>query len=164
MGEGAINDLAFSPCGKYLAVASQDGCLRVLHYERMELVGLCTSYFGGLLCACWSPDGQLVVCGGEDDLVTVWSFPQRRVVARGRGHRSWVTVVAFDPFTSVFSKQGAAGCSAADPAATAALNSNASSTEGNCYRRFDVSRTEYGRCIANRTANGELTSNSTRTI
>lgn len=69
----------------------------------MELVGLATSFFGGLLCVCWSPDGQLVVAGGEDDLVTVWSFQQRRIVARGQGHRSWITVVAFDPFTTLYS-------------------------------------------------------------
>ena len=100
IGDGAINDFAFSPCSKYLAVVSQDGCLRVLNYDTMELMGLATSYFGGLLCVCWSPDGQLVVAGGEDDLVTVWSFVQRRIVARGQGHRSWITVVAFDPFTT----------------------------------------------------------------
>uniref|UniRef100_A0A673FWH0 WD repeat domain 20b n=1 Tax=Sinocyclocheilus rhinocerous TaxID=307959 RepID=A0A673FWH0_9TELE len=59
---------------------------------------LCTmkSYFGGLLCVCWSPDGRFIVTGGEDDLVTVWSFSDARVVARGRGHKSWVSVVAFD--------------------------------------------------------------------
>ncbi|XP_028921073.1 dystrophia myotonica WD repeat-containing protein isoform X2 [Ornithorhynchus anatinus] len=58
------------------------------------------SYFGGLLCVCWSPDGRYVVTGGEDDLVTVWSFAEGRVVARGHGHKSWVNAVAFDPYTS----------------------------------------------------------------
>ena len=80
----------------------------MLNYEAMELVGLATSYFGGLLCVCWSPDGQLVVVGGEDDLVTVWSFQQRRIVARGQGHRSWITVVAFDPYTTTHSPSSAA--------------------------------------------------------
>jgi hypothetical protein len=41
------------------------------------------------------------VIGGEDDLVTVWSFFEKRVVCRGQGHRSWVNVVAFDPYTSI---------------------------------------------------------------
>lgn len=44
------------------------------------------------------------MAGGEDDLVTVWSFHQRRIVARGEGHRSWVTVVAFDPYTTTYSE------------------------------------------------------------
>lgn len=119
IGDGAINDFAFSPCSKYLAVVSQDGCLRVLNYDTMELMGLATSYFGGLLCVCWSPDGQLVVAGGEDDLVTVWSFVQRRITARGQGHRSWITVVAFDPFTT----------SAAAPKDCADVNNGTSSSD-----------------------------------
>lgn len=56
------------------------------------------SYFGGLLCCCWSPDGRYIVTGGEDDLVTVWSFYGSFVLARGHGHRSWISSVAFDEF------------------------------------------------------------------
>lgn len=97
---GAINEMAFSPCGQLLAIVSQDGFLRVFDYERQELLGVARSYFGGFLCVCWSPDGKYIVVGGEDDLVTVWSVAERRVVARGQGHRSWVSVVAFDPYTS----------------------------------------------------------------
>jgi hypothetical protein len=100
-----INEFAFSPCGAHLAVVSQDGFLRVFHYDTMELEGIARSYFGGFLCVCWSPDGRYVVVGGEDDLVTVWSFHERRVVARGQGHRSWVSVVAFDPYTTSYSDE-----------------------------------------------------------
>lgn len=100
----SINEFAFSPCGANLAVVSQDGFLRVFHYDTMELIGRARSYFGGFLCVCWSPDGKYVVVGGEDDLVTVWSFGDRRVVARGQGHRSWVSVVAFDPYIVSFSE------------------------------------------------------------
>lgn len=66
----------------------------------MELIGRMRSYFGGLLCVCWSPDSRLIATGGEDDLVTVWSFVEKRVIAKGRGHKSWVSVVAFDPYTT----------------------------------------------------------------
>ncbi|XP_037027924.1 WD repeat-containing protein 20 [Bradysia coprophila] len=95
-----INEFCFSPCGLMLAIVSQDGFLRVFNYDKMELMGVARSYFGGFLCVCWSPDGKYIVVGGEDDLVTVWSLHERRVVARGQGHRSWVSVVAFDPFTT----------------------------------------------------------------
>lgn len=97
-----INEFCFSPCGSNLAIVSQDGFLRVFHYDTMELLGVARSYFGGFLCVCWSPDGKYVVVGGEDDLVTVYSFNEKRVVARGQGHRSWVSVVAFDPFTTSY--------------------------------------------------------------
>lgn len=100
VGEGALNEFAFSPDGRYLACVSQDGCLRVFHFDSMLLQGMMKSYFGGLLCVCWSPDGRYIVTGGEDDLVTVWSFAEGRVIARGHGHKSWVNAVAFDPFTT----------------------------------------------------------------
>ncbi|XP_077394715.1 WD repeat-containing protein 20 isoform X2 [Festucalex cinctus] len=100
VGEGALNEFAFSPDGKFLACASQDGFLRVFNFDAVELHGTMKSYFGGLLCACWSPDGKYIVAGGEDDLVTVWSFLDCRVIARGHGHRSWVSVVAFDHYTT----------------------------------------------------------------
>ncbi|XP_043464297.1 WD repeat-containing protein 20 [Leptopilina heterotoma] len=100
-----INEFAFSPCGTNLAVVSQDGFLRVFHYDTMELMGSARSYFGGFLCVCWSPDGRYVVVGGEDDLVTIWSFNDKRIVARGQGHHSWVSVVAFDPYTTSYAEQ-----------------------------------------------------------
>ncbi|XP_076069340.1 WD repeat-containing protein 20 isoform X2 [Oratosquilla oratoria] len=103
VGEGSINQFAFSPCSKYLAVVAQDGYLRVFNFDTMDLVGCARSYYGGLLCVCWSPDGRYVVTGGEDDLITIWSFHEKRVVARGQGHKSWVTVVAFDPYTTLYS-------------------------------------------------------------
>lgn len=36
--------------------------------------------------------------GGQDDLLTIWSFPERKIVARCQGHNSWVSAVAFDPW------------------------------------------------------------------
>ena len=41
-------------------MVSQDGQLRVFHHDTMELVGTTRSYFGGLLCVCWSPDGKVI--------------------------------------------------------------------------------------------------------
>ena len=100
IGAGAVNEFAFSPCGQYLAVVSADGYLRVFVYSTVEVVGLMRSYFGGLLCVAWSPDGRYIATGGEDDLITLWSFMDCRVVCRGRGHRSWVGGVAFDPYAA----------------------------------------------------------------
>ena len=58
------------------------------------------SYFGGLLCLAWSPDLKLIATGGEDDLLTVYSVTEKRIVCRGQGHKSWISHVAFDPYTS----------------------------------------------------------------
>ena len=56
------------------------------------------SYYGGVSCVCWSPDGRYIAAGGEDDLVSIYGMAERGVVAWGEGHSSWVTQVAFDPW------------------------------------------------------------------
>ena len=101
IGHGSINSFAFSPDSIHIAIVSQDGFLRVYNFKEQTLYGRMRSYFGGLLCVCWSPDGKYTVTGGEDDLVTVWTFEHKRVVARGDGHKSYVTAVAFDPYMTI---------------------------------------------------------------
>lgn len=96
----AINDLAFSPDCKHLAVGSQDGYMRVFDFERQRMVCSMRSYFGGITCVAWSPDGRYIVTGSQDDLVAVYSFHQRRLVARGHAHCCFISAVAFDPYNT----------------------------------------------------------------
>jgi len=93
-----INAFAFSPDNRHLAVVSEDGSLRIIDYLKEQLLDLYTSYYGGFICVCWSPDGKYVLTGGQDDLVSIWSFAEQTIVARCQGHQSWVTAVAFDPW------------------------------------------------------------------
>ncbi|MCJ1262743.1 hypothetical protein MMC22_002613 [Lobaria immixta] len=93
-----INGFAFSPDSRHLAVVSEDGTLRIINYLKEQLTDLYTSYYGGFMCICWSPDGKYVLTGGQDDLVSIWSLGERQIVARCPGHQSWVTAVAFDPW------------------------------------------------------------------
>ena len=53
-------------------------------------------YFGALNCVAWSPDSRFVVVGGQDDLITIFSPRESRVVARCQGHSAFVTAIAFD--------------------------------------------------------------------
>lgn len=41
------------------------------------------SYYGGLLCVAWSPDGKYIATGGEDDLVSLYGVHERCVVRTG---------------------------------------------------------------------------------
>ncbi|OAP55266.1 hypothetical protein AYL99_10239 [Fonsecaea erecta] len=93
-----ITDFAFSPDNKHLAVVGDDGYLRIIDYPQERLTDIYSSYYGGFTCVCWSPDGKYVLTGGQDDLVTIWSLPERQIIARCPGHDSWVTAVAFDPW------------------------------------------------------------------
>ncbi|BFZ56666.1 hypothetical protein PYCC9005_003714 [Savitreella phatthalungensis] len=94
----AITDFALSPDSIHVAVVGDDGCLRIIDYRQEKLLDVYSSYFGGFTCVAWSPDGQYVVTGGKDDLVSIWSMSERRLVARCHGHSSFINCVAFDPW------------------------------------------------------------------
>lgn len=98
--ESSINSIALSTDGAYLATVGRDGYLRVFDYSKEQLICGGRSYYGALLCCAWSVDGKYILTGGEDDLVTVWSMEDRKVVAWGEGHNSWVSGVAFDSYWS----------------------------------------------------------------
>jgi len=98
LSRGIINGFAFSPDDKNLAVVSRDGHMRIFDFEEEKLIVDFRSYYGALLCVSWSPDGKYLLTGGEDDLVSVWSFTEKHIIARCQGHNSWVTGVKFDPF------------------------------------------------------------------
>ncbi|KAF9435391.1 hypothetical protein BGZ76_006398, partial [Entomortierella beljakovae] len=93
-----ITAFAFSPDLQHVAVVSMDGYLRVIDFRNERLLDTFSAYFGALNCVCWSPDGKYILTGGQDDLVTIWSFKDQRIIARCQGHQSYVTGVAFDPW------------------------------------------------------------------
>lgn len=98
LGVSQINNIAFSPDGKHLAVACEDGTLKIIDFFKETLLDVYRSYYGGFLCVTWSPDGRYILTGGQDDLVSIWSFADSALVARCQGHSSWVTDVKFDPW------------------------------------------------------------------
>jgi WD40 repeat protein len=53
-------------------------------------------YFGALNCVAWSPDSRFVAVGGQDDLITIFSARESRVVARCQGHSAFVLAITFD--------------------------------------------------------------------
>lgn len=91
-----IVDFVFSPDVKYVGAISEDGCLRVIDAMSEQLVDCYASYFGALTCVAWSPDGRFILTGGQDDLLTIFSPWEQRVIARCQGHSSFVSAVTFD--------------------------------------------------------------------
>ncbi|KAI8638183.1 WD40-repeat-containing domain protein, partial [Parasitella parasitica] len=96
IGDKGLTDFVFAPDGVHLAITSVDGQLCIIDYRNEKLTDVFSSYYGKLTCVDWSPDGRYILTGGEDDLVTLWSFLEKRIIARCPGHKSWVTGVAFD--------------------------------------------------------------------
>ncbi|KAJ1340142.1 hypothetical protein BSLG_005229 [Batrachochytrium salamandrivorans] len=97
VGQKGVTAISFSPDCQHVAITSMDGSLSVMDFVNGRVIDVYKSFFGGLLCVSWSPDGKFILAGGQDDLVSVWAF-QGRIVARCQGHTSWVSSVAFDPY------------------------------------------------------------------
>ncbi|KAG4083210.1 WD40 repeat-like protein [Neocallimastix lanati (nom. inval.)] len=95
-----ITALSFSPDFDHIAITSLDGTLKVIKYLTNQLCDIYHSYFGGLLCVDWSPDGKFIVTGGQDDLVSIWAF-RGNIVARCQGHSSWINFIMFDKYNSL---------------------------------------------------------------
>ncbi|KAF5945823.1 hypothetical protein HYC85_016051 [Camellia sinensis] len=76
------------------------GYLCVFDYKNEQLICGGKSYYGAVLCCAWRLAIKSILTGGEDDLVQVWSMEDRKVVAWGEGHNSWVSGVAFDSYWS----------------------------------------------------------------
>jgi WD40 repeat protein len=53
IGQGAINSIAFSNDGAYLATVGRDGYLRIFDFSTQKLVCGVKSYYGALLCCAW---------------------------------------------------------------------------------------------------------------
>ncbi len=70
-----IRDIAWSPDGQYVAIASLSDNLRVLRLLNNNLYEI-DSYSFAFSCYAvdWSPDGQYIAVGGMDDSVRVFAF------------------------------------------------------------------------------------------
>lgn len=94
--DGAIHAICFSASKEYVAIACSDGVLRIFDWETRTMKIGFRSYYGAVLAVDWSPDDRLIAMGGESDCIEVWNFKTLQFVARGFGHRSWVTSIKFD--------------------------------------------------------------------
>ncbi|WVW85032.1 hypothetical protein I302_107068 [Kwoniella bestiolae CBS 10118] len=91
-----ISAMAYSPDGRFLAIAAEDGNLRMVDVAEEQLTDTYAGYFGSLNCIAWTPDSRFVAVGGQDDLITIFSARESRIVARCQGHSAFVMSIAFD--------------------------------------------------------------------
>ena len=85
--KGNVNDIAFSPDGKYFASVGGDGTLRLWNSEGKEI----KVWWGDnarLLQMSFSPDGKLIALADENGMIKLWSVPQERIVKSFTGEKT----------------------------------------------------------------------------
>ena len=95
LGKGTIDDIAFSPGGQYLAVASGIGVwiYEVATSRALMLIPTASS----VSSVSFSPDGATLASGAYDGTIRLWDVATGEPIATLQGHADAVSSVSFSP-------------------------------------------------------------------
>jgi WD40 repeat protein len=90
-------DIAFSPEGRRLAVASGDGTVKVWDVTTGQDILSLNAHRVAARSVAFSPDGRWLVSAGWDQLVKIWDATTGQEIRTLKGHTLGVDAVAFSP-------------------------------------------------------------------
>jgi uncharacterized protein (TIGR03067 family) len=93
----AVRAVAFSPDGKRVAGACDDGSVLIRDAETGKVLMAPGRGHGALAAVAFSPDGKLLAAGGADRSVRLWDVATGKEVRSFGGHAVKVTAVQFSP-------------------------------------------------------------------
>jgi len=92
-----INMVSFSPDGKLVVTAGNDGTARIWTVpDGIETVIL-KGHAQNVVTAAFSPDGRMVVTASSDDTARVWDVTTGQVISILQGHSADVKMAVFSP-------------------------------------------------------------------
>jgi WD40 repeat protein len=93
--KGMVNDVAFSPDGRWLASAANDGVVRVFDTATGRESRALAGHQGSVHGVAFRPDSCRLASAGDDGTVRVWDVMTGKERAVLRGHQGAVSAVAF---------------------------------------------------------------------
>ena len=93
----AIQSLAYSHDGKWIAIAREDGRISIRKSEDGSVAHEIEAFSDVASCVTFSPDSQRVAAGSFDKSAKVWNVATGELVTELLGHTNWIFSVAFSP-------------------------------------------------------------------
>jgi WD40 repeat protein len=103
---GGVRSVAYSPNGRFLATASDDGVVRLWDAVTNSFVRALIGHEAGVRALAWSPDSQFLASGSADKTIVLWDVAQGRRLRVLRGHVEMVNTLGWSPDGRVL----ASGC------------------------------------------------------
>jgi WD40 repeat protein len=94
---GVVHAVAYRPDGRQVALAGEDGMVRVLDTASGALVRLLVAHGGPVRGLDWSPNGRFLASAGEDGVVCLWGAEAGRLLRRLRDNHGAVHAVCWSP-------------------------------------------------------------------
>ncbi|MFN0216592.1 MAG: WD40 repeat domain-containing protein [Saprospiraceae bacterium] len=93
----SVQSVAFSPDGKLLASASEDGTVKLWQLPEATLVKTLAEHFDSIESVAFSSDGKMLVLASGDELISLWQMPEATLAKNLIGHSDDVFSVALSP-------------------------------------------------------------------
>ena len=87
----------FSPNGKMLASAADDGQIRIWDTSTWALLSVLKGHMGGIMALQYSPSGKLLASGGQDNTIRLWDAERLEFLCALGGHADAVECLIFNP-------------------------------------------------------------------
>ena len=100
LGKGHIGEIAYSPDGNRLAVASSIGIWIYDAHSLVEL-DLFTGHTDSITSIAFSPDGSTLASSSYDETVRLWDAATGVLKSTLTGHTRWILSIAFSPDGSI---------------------------------------------------------------